>query len=82
VPLANALVAGLHLGRVELIEVRVVRGLVAHRRLPGAPPGVEYRLTELGETLLEPVRTLSRWAEEHAEELGHQEVPYGSAPSR
>jgi DNA-binding HxlR family transcriptional regulator len=57
-------------------------GLVAHRRLPGAPPGVEYRLTELGETLLEPVRTLSRWAEEHAEELGHQQVPYGSAPSR
>jgi DNA-binding HxlR family transcriptional regulator len=34
-----------------------------------APPGVEYQLTELGETLLDPVRSLSRWAEEHTEEL-------------
>jgi DNA-binding HxlR family transcriptional regulator len=57
-------------------------GLVAHRRLPGAPPGVEYRLTELGETLLGPVRTLSRWAEEHTEELGHPEVPHEVAASR
>jgi DNA-binding HxlR family transcriptional regulator len=57
-------------------------GLVAHRRLSGAPPGVEYRLTELGETLLGPVRTLSRWAEDHAEQLGHLEVPHGSAGLR
>jgi DNA-binding HxlR family transcriptional regulator len=57
-------------------------GLVAHRRLPGAPQGVEYRLTELGESLLGPVRTLSRWAEDHADQLGHPEVAYGSAPSR
>jgi DNA-binding HxlR family transcriptional regulator len=57
-------------------------GLVARRRLPGAPPGVEYRLTALGETLLEPVRALSRWAEEHTEELGHPEVPHAASPSR
>jgi DNA-binding HxlR family transcriptional regulator len=44
-------------------------GLVQARRLRTAPPGVEYRLTELGETLLVPVRSLSRWAEEHTEEL-------------
>ena len=58
------------------------RGLVARRPIAGAPAGVEYRLTELGESLLEPVRTLARWAEDHAEELGHQQVPHGSAPSR
>lgn len=40
-------------------------GLVQRRRISAAPPGVEYRLTELGLTLLEPVRALSRWAEEH-----------------
>jgi DNA-binding HxlR family transcriptional regulator len=34
-----------------------------------APPGVEYRLTPLGRTLLEPVRSLSRWAEEHTDDL-------------
>lgn len=44
-------------------------GLVQARRLRTAPPGVEYRLTELGETLLDPVRSLSRWAEEHADAL-------------
>jgi DNA-binding HxlR family transcriptional regulator len=44
-------------------------GLVEHRRIRTAPPGVEYRLTELGATLLEPVRSLSRWAEQHTDEL-------------
>jgi len=44
-------------------------GLVQARRLRTAPPGVEYRLTELGETLVAPVRTLSQWAEQHADEL-------------
>jgi DNA-binding HxlR family transcriptional regulator len=44
-------------------------GLVEHRRIRTAPPGVEYRLTELGATLLDPVRSLSRWAETHTDEL-------------
>jgi DNA-binding HxlR family transcriptional regulator len=44
-------------------------GLIESRRLRSAPPGVEYSLTELGQTLLDPVRSLSRWAEEHTGEL-------------
>lgn len=44
-------------------------GLVARRRIRSAPPGVEYRLTELGVSLLGPVRALSRWAEEHTDEV-------------
>ena len=40
-------------------------GIVERRVLPTAPPGTEYRLTQLGRSLLEPVRGLSRWAEEH-----------------
>jgi DNA-binding HxlR family transcriptional regulator len=44
-------------------------GLVERRALRTAPPGAEYRLTELGRTLLDPVRNLSRWAEEHADAL-------------
>jgi DNA-binding HxlR family transcriptional regulator len=44
-------------------------GLVAARRLSTSPPGVEYRLTALGETLLSPVRSLSKWAEQHADAL-------------
>jgi DNA-binding HxlR family transcriptional regulator len=34
--------------------------LVQVRRLRTAPPGVEYRPTALGESLLDPVRSLSR----------------------
>jgi DNA-binding HxlR family transcriptional regulator len=44
--------------------------LVERRTLPTAPAGVEYRLTGLGQSLLEPVSVLARWAEEHADELG------------
>ncbi|MDT3439757.1 MULTISPECIES: helix-turn-helix domain-containing protein [unclassified Pseudofrankia] len=45
------------------------RGVVERRSLATAPKGVEYRLTNLGRSLLEPVSVLARWAEEHAEEL-------------
>lgn len=44
-------------------------GLVERRALRTAPPGAEYRLTGLGRSLLEPVRALSRWAEENTEAL-------------
>ena len=44
-------------------------GLVERRVLRTAPPGAEYRLSALGRTLLEPVRSLSRWAEEHTDDL-------------
>lgn len=40
-------------------------GLVERRVLHTAPPGTEYRLTELGRSLLEPLAALSRWAEKH-----------------
>ncbi|MFD1934835.1 winged helix-turn-helix transcriptional regulator [Nonomuraea mangrovi] len=43
--------------------------LVKRRKLATAPTGVEYRLTELGHSLLGPVTVLARWAEEHAEDL-------------
>jgi DNA-binding HxlR family transcriptional regulator len=43
--------------------------LIMRRSLATAPPGAEYRLTPLGESLLEPVSTLARWAEDHAEAL-------------
>ncbi len=43
-------------------------GLVAREVFPTVPPGVEYRLTPLGRSLLEPLGHLVRWAaENHAE---------------
>jgi len=44
-------------------------GLVDRRIVPGAPAGVEYRLTPLGETLREPIQVLTNWAEEHAADV-------------
>jgi DNA-binding HxlR family transcriptional regulator len=44
-------------------------GLVAREAYAGGPPRVEYALTGLGRTLLEPIGAFGRWAEEHAEEV-------------
>ncbi|MEJ1961338.1 MAG: helix-turn-helix domain-containing protein [Gammaproteobacteria bacterium] len=38
-------------------------GLIARRVFPTKPPSVEYRLTELGTSLLEPLAALVTWAE-------------------
>lgn len=40
-------------------------GLVTRTVFPEIPPRVEYELTRLGETLLEPVSALAEWAAEH-----------------
>lgn len=40
-------------------------GLVARQVFPTTPPSVEYRLTPLGESLLEPLGALIAWAEVH-----------------
>lgn len=40
-------------------------GLVAREVLPLVPPGVEYRLTPLGQSLSAPLAQLVRWAEAH-----------------
>ncbi|MET9721880.1 winged helix-turn-helix transcriptional regulator [Streptomyces zaomyceticus] len=56
-------------------------GLVERRAYAGSPPRVEYTLTDLGRTLLEPIEAFGVWAFEHgddvmaareqAEEAGH-----------
>jgi DNA-binding HxlR family transcriptional regulator len=42
-------------------------GLVERTTHPTVPPAVEYTLTPLGETLVEPLNALCRWAEENME---------------
>lgn len=37
-------------------------GLIARTVFPTKPPSVEYRLTPLGETILDPLRALAEWA--------------------
>jgi len=40
-------------------------GLVKRRVFPTVPPQVEYELTELGQTMLDPIVALASWAEDH-----------------
>lgn len=40
-------------------------GLVTRTVFPTIPPRVDYALTRLGKTLLEPVVALARWAEKN-----------------
>ncbi|MDP3857366.1 MAG: helix-turn-helix domain-containing protein [Stagnimonas sp.] len=44
-------------------------GLIERRVFPTKPPSVEYRLTELGESLLEPLHALVNWAEHNQERI-------------
>jgi DNA-binding HxlR family transcriptional regulator len=44
-------------------------GLVTRTVLPTNPPRVEYALTPLGFSLLEPVQALGSWAIEHQETM-------------
>jgi DNA-binding HxlR family transcriptional regulator len=44
-------------------------GLVSRTIYPTIPPKVEYELTRLGATLLEPVAALAGWAEDHRTEI-------------
>jgi DNA-binding HxlR family transcriptional regulator len=44
-------------------------GLIARRVYPVVPPRVEYSLTPLGRTLIEPLDAICRWAERHLPEM-------------
>jgi DNA-binding HxlR family transcriptional regulator len=44
-------------------------GLIQRKVYPVVPPRVEYSLSRLGRTLIEPLRTLCRWSEKHLAEL-------------
>src|SRR6187401_735477 len=44
-------------------------GLVARKVHPVVPPKVEYALTPLGRTLIEPLNGICRWSEKHLPQL-------------
>ncbi|MFC3061594.1 winged helix-turn-helix transcriptional regulator [Paenirhodobacter populi] len=46
-------------------------GLITRTQFPTIPPRVDYELTPLGRTLLEPVMGLVLWANRHSGEVEH-----------
>jgi len=44
-------------------------GIVSRKVYPEVPPKVEYSLTPLGRSLIEPLEAICQWAEKHLPEL-------------
>ena len=53
----------------QTLQALVRDGLVAREQFPVIPPRVEYRLTPLGLSLLEPIEAIRRWSETHTAEI-------------
>jgi DNA-binding HxlR family transcriptional regulator len=51
-------------------------GLVERRVYAEVPPRVEYSLTPLGRTLIEPLAAIRAWAEAHIREVQAAEAAY------
>ncbi len=51
-------------------------GLVKRVVYPVVPPVVEYSLTPLGQTLIEPMQALRVWAYGHLQEVAHAQTMY------
>ena len=54
-------------------------GLISRRVFPTKPPSVDYRLTELGETLLEPLTALIVWAEKSQSSIAMARTRFDAA---
>lgn len=54
-------------------------GLIARTVFPTKPPSVEYRLTPLGETILEPLQVLVRWANQTQAAIRNARLAYDTA---
>ncbi|PWD52384.1 transcriptional regulator [Serinibacter arcticus] len=57
-------------------------GIVSRAAYDEMPPRVEYSLTPLGQSLHEPLRSLSRWAEAHIEQVLEHRDAYDARPPR
>jgi len=57
-------------------------GLVARTVFPQVPPRVEYELTDVGRSLLGPLRALTDWATEHMSGVLDARGSYDEAQAR
>jgi DNA-binding HxlR family transcriptional regulator len=55
-------------------------GLLIRTVTPSIPPRVDYELTTLGLTLLDPVRALAKWSERHRESIQAARDRYDRRP--
>lgn len=55
-------------------------GLVTRTMFPTIPSRVDHELTELGQTLLEPVMALVAWAEKNKPAIAQSQKRFDEAP--
>jgi DNA-binding HxlR family transcriptional regulator len=55
-------------------------GIVTRTVHPTVPPRVEYALTETGRTLLDVVKALARWTDQHVDVIRAARVDYDQRP--
>lgn len=53
----------------ETLRALEADGLIVRRAFRDSPPRVEYSLTDLGISLLDPIRAMREWAEAHVPEV-------------
>lgn len=53
-------------------------GLIAREVFPTKPPSVEYRLTDMGRSLLGPLGALIDWADLHADPIAAARAAYAA----
>jgi DNA-binding HxlR family transcriptional regulator len=57
-------------------------GLITRTVFPTIPPRVDYALTPLGETLLEPIQGLTEWADSHRTSIQAARERFDSANAK
>jgi len=57
-------------------------GLVTRTVYPEVPPRVEYELTALGRTLIEPIAAIRNWAESYINRVTDAQVHYDAVSDR
>ena len=55
-------------------------GLITRHVFPTKPPSVEYRLTPLGQSLLDPMASLIDWADRRYSDIHAARVRFDGAP--
>lgn len=51
-------------------------GLVLRTVFPVVPPHVEYELTELGKTIIQPIAEIRQWAKNNIEDIRRSQLSY------
>ncbi|WP_219517093.1 winged helix-turn-helix transcriptional regulator [Nonomuraea ceibae] len=65
----------------ETLRAMEYDGLISRTEIPANPPHVEYALTDLGRSLLIPLRAIREWAETHVPDIERARAQAAAPPA-